>query len=149
MPDADAAILQRLEVLERESKKHEHVLLGNGRPGLIQDVARMNASVEFMRTTAEELKREALVDRKERAAFNREILKTLDRVKLAVQSIERDGANASLRMKQVESMLGPIVDWKKGIIIRVTTTAAVLSFLVAAAAFIIENWASIKAWFAN
>lgn len=144
---SDAAVLQRLEALERENKKHDHALFGNGRPGLIQDMAQVKTSVEFIRAAIENQGRVTETVRKDHTQFMQEMQRFMIRMRSAVEGMERDSSSLSKRMKDLEAVITPIVDWKKGIIIRLTTTAAVLSAVVAALIFLFENWASVRAIF--
>jgi hypothetical protein len=51
------------------------------------------------------------------------------------------------RVGEVETMVKPIVDWKKGIIIRITTVLATSGFIIGVLWAAFENWDKIKAAF--
>lgn len=131
---------QRLAILEEQAVKHDHILFGNGRPGLLQDVAEIRASVVFFKTTAEQLQKDATTQRQDQDKFNRKLEIFVNRVETSVTRIETNGNSAFTRLKKAEALLLPILDWKKNILLRLATIGATATVIFGVLWAVFEHW---------
>ncbi len=114
-------------------KQHDKVLLGNGQAGLIQTVARLEGAMNGI--TQNVSKMGDSVRRMELSAVRLEghttaIGKSVDSIKEQVDKFEKK--------------LKPIIDWKKGIIIRLSTMGGTALFIIGAIWWLYEHWDKIK-----
>ena len=132
----NGALALQLNELQTKVTRHERLILGNGQPGLVQRVAEMDAAVDNIEKSsvriakvAESLRTSvALVNLNANAAS-----KTLDTVNKKITALEK--------------ILGPMVDWKKNIYIRVSTIITTTGVIFSAIGGFIYYFDKIKELF--
>src|SRR5882757_7336631 len=85
----DEVVQQRLQALERDAKKHDHAIFGNGRPGLIQDVATMKASVMSIEQITSRMQADMALQRRESNQHSQEMIRVMERVKNSLGTVEK------------------------------------------------------------
>jgi hypothetical protein len=137
MPDEpkDDVVMQRLQALERDAKKHDHAIFGNGRPGLIQDVATMKASVISIEQITSRMQSDMAQQRRESSHHSQEIVRVLERLKNSLAVVEK-----------LEKIVTPVVNWKRKFVIQVATVFATLGCVGAGLAFLFQFWPAIKSF---
>lgn len=129
-----AALQADVRSLEDTVKRHDKVLLGNGTPGLVQTVARLEGVVSTMMKTV--MLMEESTRQMERSAAN---------MAISTEQVARSAKAAQARISDLEKIVKPLVDWKKGIIIRISTVGATVAAIFGAIWFVFENFDKIKA----
>ena len=122
--------------ISQSVKKHDHAIFGNGSPGLIQTVARLEAVVNGLAQT---------ISKVEDSSHRMEM--SAARMESHTAGMVKGLITVKRRVAEVESMIKPIVDWKKGIIIRITTVLATAGGILGVLWAAFENWDKIKGLF--
>lgn len=118
-----------IKSVRHDLKRHDQLLVGTGSGGLLQSTAKMEEAVMRLMTAVQTMERSAV--RMEKSAIGQE---------LYVKALGKQVADLN---KQVS----PLVDWKKGIYLRVTTVVATAGAIFGAAWWVIENMDKLKAFF--
>jgi hypothetical protein len=128
----EAELSGRLAAVELGLERCEHAIFGNGRPGLAADVAAAQATIAGFGQALTEIRDEARAESQRQIAQAQKMGELVERV---------SGSLANLA--KFEKVIGPIIDWKKGVIIRLSTMAVTLSAVFSAFVYVVEHRESI------
>jgi hypothetical protein len=122
-----------LKALARDTDRHEALLMGRGKDGIVQSVAKTEEAVMQMRAMVRDMEKTQN--------------KMFTRMERAAAAIEAHSEDTLRRLKAVESLVGPMVDWKKGIVLRITTLGGTLAAIWGVAWWVVDHVEPIKsAW---
>jgi len=128
-----AGLQAEIRVLGDTVKRHDKALFGNGTPGLVQTVARLEGVVSTMAKTVSLM--EESTRQMERSAAS---------MAAHTDQIAKSTKAAQARISDVEKLVKPLVNWKHNIILRLTTMGLTISAIFTVLWFLYENWDKIK-----
>jgi hypothetical protein len=130
------ALWAEVKAIGRSVKQHDRVLLGNGHPGLVQTVSKLEGIVNGLASTIAKV--EDSSRRMEVSAM---------RMEVHTHEMAKGTGLLKKRVAEVEAMVKPLIDWKRGVIIRITTMVATAGVILGGLWAAFENWDRIKAVF--
>lgn len=130
LPELQLWVDGEIKSLNKDIQRHEKVLNGDGTSGVTKSVAKTEEAVMQIQSAVRkmEMTQQKMFTRMERAAA----------------ASEAHAEDMARRVKAVEAMIGPMVDWKKGIVLRLTTIGATISVIAGSSWWVIEQRESIK-----
>jgi len=117
-------------------KKHDKQIFGNGQPGLIQTVTRLDTMVTSMVTSVKSME-----------ASSRRMELSAAQLATDTQAVSRSAKSAQARISQLEKTVKPIINWKSDIILRLSTMGGTLAVVFGGIWWTISNWEMIKGIF--
>jgi hypothetical protein len=132
---AVASLQAEVKFLVDITKRHDKAIFGNGTPGLIQTVARLEGAVNTMSKTV------ALMEES-----SRHMERSAASMALHTEQVAKSAKAAQARITELEKAVKPLIDWKRGIYLRITTIGATLTAIFGAIWFIVDNLDKIKAF---
>ena len=132
----NGVIALQLGQLKDQVSKHDRLILGNGQPGLVQRVAEMDAAVDNIEKSSMRIAKVA-------ESLSESVTKVHQESRAASKTINA----VNKKIKTLERIVGPMVDWKKNIYIRLSAILGTLSAVGTAAGFILYYFDKIKTLF--
>ena len=124
----------RLQLVEMAHEDFNKVLHGNGREGLVAQVAKIEGSVNSIEKSANLLTVTAQSLQTGQTKFVARTVKDVTRLDGSLKAIGKTANAAHSRLKKVEKDLKKITDFKTSLLIRVSTIVSVYGGLTVAAA---------------
>ena len=123
------AIEVRLHALEKEAAENKLLLHGNGRKGLVQEVATMQGSVKSIESSAKSFADTAHRIQADQTRFVERQATATAELRSETKGLVRSVAGIKKQTDKVEKGLSHITEWRKALMIRVGTIIGVYGSL--------------------